>query len=230
MQLLGEKKMGLFSLSAHKAISDSLNLQEENARASFDKIFSQKFSEVLRDSKIEGRFFGSSEQKSLHNYAKQQYFEDKSRMKIDDCIIEAYKDIFRRITDIDDLVYFIDYILGVFLRENFDFVQVKCKEILLAQNTNDTDLEIVRLMPNLNEEQQLMIKYCFFVAVSTLGRKVKLPILHSILDEVRSALREKPYKDLCKSCVNLDPFTFVDSIIYLEKNPREVIEYDFKAN
>jgi hypothetical protein len=57
-------------------------------------------------------------------------------MKIDDSIIEAYKDIFKRITDIDDLVYFIDFVLGVFLRENFDFVQVKCKEILLAQDTN----------------------------------------------------------------------------------------------
>jgi hypothetical protein len=28
----------------------------------------------------------------------------------------------------------------------------------------------------------------------------------------------------------LDPFTFIDSIIYLEKNPRELIEYDFKNN
>jgi len=44
-------------------------------------------------------------------------------------------------------------------------------------------------MPNLNEEQQLTIKYCFFVAVSTLGRKVKLPILHTILEEIKVALR-----------------------------------------
>ena len=85
-------------------------------------------------------------------------------------------------------------------------------------------------MPTCTEEQQLIIKYCFYVAVSTLGRKIKLPILHSILEEIRSALREKPYKDLCKNCIYLDPYTFVDSIIYLEKNPREIIEYDFKTN
>lgn len=91
---------------------------------------------MLRDSKIEGRFFGTSEQVSLHNYIKQQFFEDRSRMRMDECIIEAYKDIFRRITDIDDLLYFIDFAVGIFLREHFDFVHTKCKETILTQNTS----------------------------------------------------------------------------------------------
>lgn len=91
---------------------------------------------MLRDSKIEGRFFGTSEQVSLHNYIKQQFFEDRSRMRMDECIIEAYKDIFRRITDIDDLLYFIDFAVGIFLREHFDFVHTKCKETILAENTS----------------------------------------------------------------------------------------------
>lgn len=53
-------------------------------------------------------------------------------MKIVECVIEAYKDIFRRISDIDDLVFFVDFIMGVFLRDHFDFVELKCREILAA--------------------------------------------------------------------------------------------------
>lgn len=89
---------------------------------------------------IEGRFFARDEQIGLHNYAQHQYFEDKSRMKIGDCIIDAYKDILKRISHIDDLVYFIDFVLHLFLRENFDFVHLKCKEVLLAQDSSQSDL------------------------------------------------------------------------------------------
>lgn len=63
-----------------------------------------------------------------------------------------------------------------------------------------------------------------------LSRKSKIAGLDAILEEIRLALREKPFKRLCEKCIQLDPFLFVEKVIRLEKNPREIIDFDFKSN
>ena len=78
-------------MAPYTAVSDRLNLQDNKAKAEFEKLFTEKFSELLVKSEDQGIFFGSPAQVSLHNYAKQQYFEDKNRMKVNDNIINAYK-------------------------------------------------------------------------------------------------------------------------------------------
>lgn len=86
------------------------------------------------------------------------------------------------------------------------------------------------ILPTLSQEDRLIVRECFYVVISTIGRKAKFPYLAPILEEVRQTLRNTPSNKLCKACLSLDPFTFVEAILYLEKNPREIIEYDFKNN
>jgi hypothetical protein len=138
--------------------------------------------ELLANSQEGGRFFASPQQISLHNYTRHQYFEDKHRMRVGGAIIDAYKGIFSRIAHIEDLVYFIDFVLGVFLREHFEFVETRSRDVFAGNDMVEQDLDILKLLPDFNEEDRLTVKYCFYVGASTLLRKSKLSALSAVLE------------------------------------------------
>ena len=144
LSILTKNNMGCFKLSAYKVLAESLNIKELQVKEKYSKLFNQKLGQVLQASEIEGRFFAKPEQLSLHNYAKYQYFQYKNRVKADESIAQAYTNIFRRITDIDDFVYFIDFVMASVDNYPFTVVEEKAHEFLNEDIEPVADIQILK--------------------------------------------------------------------------------------
>lgn len=138
--------MGRFHLSPFKVLADCLNRREAELKLKYTKLFNSKFSEVIRDSEVEGRFFAKPEQLSLHNYAKSLYFEDRGKLKADESIAEVYANIFKRISNIEDFVYFINLAVTSAVREPFQFVEDWAHRFLTNPTQLSKDLQIFKYM------------------------------------------------------------------------------------
>ena len=110
-------------------------------------------------------------------------------------------DIFKRISNIDDFVYFINLALNSAVHEPFALVEDKICQILSNSQEGAKDIELFKFKERVGDQEKLIFDYGMCVLAKLSAKKDGLGVIDEIMEKVHASLKKEPAKQLLAACL-----------------------------